>query len=428
MKIISITGSKGKTTITRIISEVIHILGNNTLRVDSDGHYINEIRKSSRSDSLNLFNKRYPTVCPGKYLIAMKDFYPDFTAILETSIGSSESVGMGYDRHDIGIFTNVYFSHIDKEVKDRKSQSQLAERKSFAFSEIGKNGIAIFNADDKHVCSQLGKISDKRNITLLPVGLEFSSFNKNRHLKNGGKIITLKENYIVVDSQRETIKTVNINRVSWTFGGKYLPAIFNLMFAIGGIYAWNNGKMDKNTLSLIENYRFKSDSGRLALFKNKEGVRIIVDFAHERQSLKEIAKLGERLKKNRRKNRLIGVLRMDPSVNDDSILGTGKHIATDFEEFIIYDKFDRKNKDYFKKWPKRKVGETADILLKGILAKRKRGCAEKIIVEKEAIQRASKKARNGDVVVVIRGDDPARTIRDVKKIFNAKPTKNYAKT
>jgi cyanophycin synthetase len=425
MKIISITGSKGKTTVARIISEVVQLLGNNTLRVDSEGHYINEIQNSSRADSLNLFNKRYPTVCPGKYLITMKDFYPAFTAILETSIGSSESVGLGYDFHDIGIFTNVYFSHIDKEVKGRKNQAQLAERKSFAFSEIGKNGIAVFNADDKNVCSQLSKISGKRKITLLPVGLNFKSFNKNRHLKNGGKIITLKENYIVVDSQRETIRTVDINRVPWAFGGKYLPAIFNLMFAIGGIYAWDNGRLDKNTLSLIEKYSFKSNSGRLALFKSGEGVKIIIDFAHERQSLKEIAKLGEILKKNRKKNRLIGVLRMDPSVNDNSILETGKHIATDFDEFIIYDKFDRKNKDYFKKWPKRKVGETADILLRGVLTKRKRICAEKIIVEKEAIRRASQKAKNGDVVVIIRGDDPTRTIRDVKKIFNAKPTKHY---
>lgn len=46
MKIISITGTKGKTTVSRILDHVIHSLGETTLRVDTDGHFINEKQKA----------------------------------------------------------------------------------------------------------------------------------------------------------------------------------------------------------------------------------------------------------------------------------------------------------------------------------------------------------------------------------------------
>ena len=93
MKIISITGTKGKTTVTRVLSYVLHRLGENTLRVDTDGHYINELQKSTLTDSKNIFSL-VPTVCPGKYLLDMRKYCPSYTAILETAIGSSGKGGL----------------------------------------------------------------------------------------------------------------------------------------------------------------------------------------------------------------------------------------------------------------------------------------------------------------------------------------------
>jgi len=98
MKIISITGTKGKTTVTRALSEIIYKSGENVLRVDTDGHYINEKRKSTLEDSKKLF-MLVPTVCPGKYLLDVKKYFPDFTAVFETAIGSSGSAGLGYGLH-----------------------------------------------------------------------------------------------------------------------------------------------------------------------------------------------------------------------------------------------------------------------------------------------------------------------------------------
>ena len=130
MKIISITGTKGKTSVARIIDYVLRNSNKTTLRVDNDGHYINGKRKSTLDDSINFFGKT-PSVCPGKYLITMKRYFPDFTAILECSIGSAGE-GLGYRFHDVGIFTNVYFDHIKKE-KGIKTRRDLANRKSFIF-------------------------------------------------------------------------------------------------------------------------------------------------------------------------------------------------------------------------------------------------------------------------------------------------------
>jgi cyanophycin synthetase len=217
MKIFSITGTKGKTSITRLLSYLLHALGENVLRVDSEGHLVNEVKQSTFGDSIHLFGNLAPTVCPGKYLITMKDFYPAFVAVMESSISCGQE-GLGYKNHQIGIFTNVYRDHITGR-PGRKNQKDLAKAKNFVFQKIATNGFALFNADDNYVCSQLKTIPKEKNVTLLPVGINFSFFNLKKHLSGGGEIVTLENNFVVIKSEKETKKIININLVPWTFAG-----------------------------------------------------------------------------------------------------------------------------------------------------------------------------------------------------------------
>ena len=415
MKTICITGTKGKTTVTRALASMLHHIGETTLRVDTDGHYINEKQRSTLQDSKNLFDKA-PTVCPGKYLIEMKGYYPDFTAILETAVGSHGINGLGYSFHSMGIFTNVFEDHIGfGSIKTRKD---LAEAKSFVFSRISDNGVAVFNADDEYVCKQLDRISGK-NVKLFPVGIHFDSFDSENHLKNGGQLFTCEEGTIVVKTSNSTKKIVEVSEIPWTFDGLFKPSIYNLMLVLGGIDGLGYDITSNMVRRALRKYQPDKEGGRLTLFHAKNGTKILLDYAHEKYSLLEIAKLARQICTGR----VIGVLRLAPDRTNEAIIETGKYISREYDYSIIYDKIDGvRRKDYFGKNTKvkRGVGEVSSLFLKGITEAGESILAEQIVLEEDAIKKASKVAREDDVVIVIAGDNKKDTIQYIKKYFEVK--------
>jgi UDP-N-acetylmuramyl tripeptide synthase len=417
MKIIAITGTKGKTTITRALSYVISRQGEKTLRVDTDGYYINEKQRGNLSESLKLFGL-VPTVCPGKYLIAMKKSFPDFTAILETALGCSRRAGLGYASHNIGIFSNVLEDHLGS-TKRLKKRSDIAKAKQFIFTAVKKNGTLIFNADDKHVCSQLKYIPKSSLVTLLPIGLKFRFFDLKKHLSLGGQAITIKDACVIIKTKEKIKKIINPSEISWTFNGAFQPSLYNLMFILGGIYAYTNNKITKKQLADLKKYKLAKFGGRLTILENKKtNVKIIIDFAHEKYSLVEIGKLAKKLSTRK----TIGIVRLAPDRTSKMLFETGQFIANSFDDLIVYDKIDGINRKVYKGHdliPDRHPGDISKIFLEGILSKKTSGRAEQIIIEESAIKKAATLASSGDIVVVICGKDHKKTIGYVKKYFNA---------
>lgn len=417
MKIIAITGTKGKTTITRALSHIITRQGEKTLRVDTDGYYINEKQQGTLLESVRLFGL-VPTVCPGKYLITMKKSQPNFTAILEESLGCSRPPGLGYANHDIGIFSNVLEDHLGA-TKRLKKRSDIAKAKRFIFTAIGKNGTLVFNADDKYVCSQLKYVPESTMATLLPIGFKFNFFDLKKHLLSGGQAITIEDGHIVIKTKNETKKIINPAEISWTFGGVFQPSLYNLMLVLGGLLAHANGKITRDHLSELKKYKLSPFGGRLTILANKKTkVKILVDFAHEKYSLMEVGRLAQKLAGRK----TIGVVRLAPDRTNKMLFETGQFIANSFDNFIVYDKIDGIEKTIYKghgQIPTRNIGDISKIFLDGILSKKRTGEAKQIIIEEDAIKNAASLARAGDVVVVICGKDHKKTINHVKKHFKA---------
>lgn len=417
MKIIAITGTKGKTTVARALSHLIAKQEEKTLRVDTDGYYINEKQQGSLSDSIKL-SGHVPTICPGKYLIEMKKFFPNFTAILEAAIGCSRRGGLGYSHHDIGIFTNVLEDHLGA-TKRLKKRSDIAKAKQFIFTAIKKRGTIIFNADDRYVCSQLKNIPRSAKVNLLPVGFNFKFFDLEKHLKNNGKALTIKNDFVVIESKNATKKIIAPSEISWTFNGTFRPSLYNLMFVLGGLFAYTNKKITREILTALKKYRLDKFGGRLTMLENKKkNIKIIIDFAHEKYSLAEVGGLAKKLSARK----TIGIVRLAPDRTNKMLFETGRFIANKFDYLIVYDKIDGLEKKLYKGVgliPDRHIGDISRIFLKGILSKKTVRQAEQIIVEENAIKKAALLAKTGDVVVVICGKNHKKTISHVKKYFQA---------
>lgn len=417
--IISVTGTKGKTTTVAVVADVLRTLEKNVLKVDTTGHFVNGERRSTLDDSKAIW-RLVPTVCPGRYLwefFSNPALQDNGVAVLEAALGSSAVSGLGYRYHKVGVFLNVFEDHIGS--SDRiQSKADIARAKQFIFARVQDGGYAAFNADDELVVDRLSVLPKEHDVTLIPFGLTFEHFDITAHLANGGVALTVngQKEIVLRKSDGDTVM-LDLKNIPWTFGGAFTPSVWNILAAMSAVYGYFDGTVPQGTRQAFEAVRLDPYGGRLTLFENKAGVKILADYAHEKISLGMVAKLAHT--QTAGDGKVIGVVRLAHDRSDDLMRETGELIAPEYDQFVVYDKIDgywRKPLQKSKRFPE-VAGRTSEVLSEAI--RRVNPNVERIIREDEAIERAAKIAKPGDVVVVIVNDDIKRSIEFIKKSFKA---------
>lgn len=431
MKKITITGTKGKTTISNVLAQVLCQFEGKVLNVDTNGAFLNGKLVISKSQSQLIWDV-VPTVSPGRFLYLLNDTdlqnsdglnhaNSKGVAILEASLGCGTLSGLGYYGHDVGVFTNVYEDHLGSR-PDLNNRSDIGKSKNFIFSRINRGGYAVFNADDDVVCSNI--VHCKEGVNLIPFGVDFKHFNLAEHLDDGGVALTARETKVVLLSSNSQKVLFDYADISWMFKGKFTPSIYNLLAIVGALMGYNDGTMSNQLIESVKKSRLDPKGGRLTLLKNKDNVTILADYAHEKQSLKSVAELAHKLKEND-ENQVIGVVRLTWDRTEDLIKDTAKHISKSYDSFVVYDKIDgywRKPSDRFRTNQRQftqEVGKISKILAEALLENCGHDKVARLLREDEAVVEASKQAKSGDVVVVIVNDNIERSIDFIKESFDA---------
>ena len=419
---IIITGTKGKTTVAYLVDQILMCLGKNTIRVDTTGHFVNGTRKSTLEESKEIWNL-VPTVCPGRFLWELKSFSEkerkNTVAILESSLGSSNSPGTGIAFHNVGVWTNVLEDHLGSTAR-LKTRKDIANAKDFVFDRIGDNGFAVFNACDKLVCSKTNLIKD--NCTKIPFVFKQDEvyFSLDEHFDNGGVAFILKGSKIFKKTKNDETFVYDATNLPWTFNGYFLPSLINLMCAVATIYAVYRGKIPDNLSEAIDTVRLDPYGGRLTVLRAANGATIIADYAHEKESLVTIGKLARKLAKGK-KGKTIGVVRLAYDRTDELIDKTGQAVGKVFDSLVVYDKID----GYWRK-PKRvqstskfiqEIGRISSLLGKAIQKTNQNVTI--ILREDEALEYTAKTAGPNDVVIVIVNDDAKRSVDWIREKFKA---------
>jgi len=417
LPIISVTGTKGKTTTVNLLADILHRMNHNTLHVDTTGHSVNLVKKSDLKDSKEVWGFKTPSIAPGRYLgefITNPELKENGVAILESAFSSARR-GLGYRDHKVGVFLNVFEDHIDPN-SWISSQQELAEAKSFVFSHLSNNGWAVFNADDSYVCGVLNRLPEDQVSNLIPCGFEFSAFDIQSHLQNGGVAITVRNQKIVLLRADKEVTLCELERIPWTFNGTFLPSVWNLMHTCGALIGFYDGSIPEHLQSVIEATQLPEEKGRLLVLQEEGRPTIIADYAHEKVSLEAVAKLGRSLLKG---GQLIGVVRLNHERSDELIKETGHVIGEMYDTLVVYDKIDghwrQPVESTIKRYPQ-VIGRTSEILAQAI--KERNGNTTRIVREDEAIEYAASIATPQDVVVVIVNDDVERSIGFVKSAFD----------
>jgi len=204
--IIAITGTNGKSTITRLLTRIYRNAGYNVGACSTYGVTYNE-KLVSRTDDASGLGAWRAARCSNVDLL-----------VLEVARGGLARWGLGFRKCTVGIVTNVYEDHLGFE--GIHTMEQMAELKSAVPRATEKNGTIVLNADDPLVKGMAQKSKAKSiYFTLAKDCKEFDNifyvngshiWKKNREIEE--RIIDVREIPITLNGER-TFNVVNVMAV-----------------------------------------------------------------------------------------------------------------------------------------------------------------------------------------------------------------------
>jgi cyanophycin synthetase len=390
--ILSVTGSNGKTTTVRMIAHILKGMGHKVGMTTTDGIYIDE-RLVKRADASG----------PKSALMVLQNPRVDM-AVFEVARGGILREGLGYDRNDVAVVTNVTGDHLG--LKDVHTIKQLAAVKRVLVEAVPRSGAAVLNADDENVAEMRKHTSG----TVIFFSMQEENELVERWVRRGGKAVVLQRHpngeMMVIREGRRTMPIGWVHQLPSTFEGRARIMVANSLAAAAAAHAAGAHLHDIRAGLRSFTTSIYQDPGRLNLYE-LNGVKVIIDYAHNPAGLEGVGDFVERMtaavavgsppgSASWSANLRMAVIATPGDRRDEDMRELGRVAAKYFDDLII-----REDKN-----PRgRKRGETADFVMEGVREAQRTGhsragSAEIVLDEMEAARRALNRARPGDLVVL----------------------------
>ena len=275
--VVSITGTNGKSTVTRLTTHILVRAGRRVGTTTSDGVLVNE-RMVEAGDWTG----------PGGawQILGRSDLD---VGVLETARGGLVLRGMGYESNEVGVLTNVSSDHLD--LQGIHTLPELAEVKSTVVRVTKPDGWCVLNADDPHVAALASRVRGRVALfTLVPGG----SARVRRHAAagTGGRGYAVDGGTIVELAGGRSHPIIEVRRVPITIGGVARHNVANALAAAAA--ARGLGLTIDQVADGLADFRPSSDlaPGRLNLFRVGSTI-VIVDFAHNEAGVAAVLDVAE---------------------------------------------------------------------------------------------------------------------------------------
>lgn len=366
--VISVTGTNGKTTTTRLISHVLKSMGYKVGMTSTEGTYIDgECIENGDNSGYN----------SAKTVLLNKDVE---IAVLETARGGMIRKGLAYDLADVAVITNITEDHIGIDGID--DMEELSKVKALVGEAVKKEGYVIINADDEWSIKILERI--KNNKIFFSMNMENELIKK--AIDEGGTAIYIKDNYLYANNNKREYKIIAIRNIPITLNGVLEFNTQNAMAACGALIGMGVDycmiAKGLKSFKLNENYNL----GRFNIY-DLNGVKVILDYGHNIEGYRAVLKCVDKIKDKR----ITGVIGIPGDRKDNMALSIGKLCSRYMDRIYIKEDKDRRG---------RKKEEMAKLLEKGIILSEEKRFYKIILDEKEALKEALKTSLEGDIVVV----------------------------
>jgi cyanophycin synthetase len=392
--IISVTGTNGKTTVTRMIS---HILKENNLNVGTtttDGIYLNG-EEITRGDTTGPVSAR--TILSDRSVEV---------AVLETARGGILRRGLGFDWADVGVITNISEDHIGQD--GIESIDDLIRVKALIAERVIPGGTLIVNADDPNSLSVL----ERDKVKNIEKRIVFFSLDENnpviqKHLSENGTAFIAAQNSIIEAKGSERYTIMKIDSIPAAMNGLAEFQISNVLAAVAACSAYG---LPVRNLSFIRTFQNDANNpGRNNLYRVGEGY-VLIDYGHNSAAFSAICKMTSQLR-DKTVTGIIGV----PGDRDDRIIEEAARIAAKgFHRIIIKEDKDLRG---------RKSGEVARLLCETVTSEAPDRSCEIVLDEVEGFEKALGEMRENEVIVIFY--DKLEPIMEILESYSARPVVNF---
>jgi cyanophycin synthetase len=369
MPIVSVTGTNGKTTTTRLIAHILSLKGHNVGMTTTGGIYVNNkcIHKGDTTGYLSAM-----TLLTNKEIDA---------AVLETARGGLIKKGLAYDLADVAVITNITEDHLG--IDGINTLEDLSYVKALVGEAVKNNGYVVMNADDQMSKTIVGRM--KANIIFFSMDKDNSLLREN--VNKGGYGVYPYNGYIYVEKDGNGVPLSKINNINITLKGKLKYNIQNAMAACAALIGLGvDYSIIRKGLTSFQCDE-EQNPGRFNMY-NVNGATVILDYGHNIEGYKAVLE-GAKAIKHRK---FIGVIGVPGDRLDSNILQVGNIAGSYFDNIYIKEDEDKRG---------RKTGEVAGLLEKGVLASGFNPKNMNIVLnEVEALETAIDKAMPGDVIII----------------------------
>ncbi|MCO5167008.1 MAG: cyanophycin synthetase [Planctomycetes bacterium] len=370
--IAAITGTNGKTTVTRLTAQMVAQQGVTVGMTTSTGVFVGGERVSE-GDCAGPRSARAVLCDPAVEV-----------AVLETARGGILRGGLAYDWSTVGVITNVHPDHLGQD--GLESLEDLLHVKALVAERVREGGAIVLGADDPILARLPGEPRLRRlRRELVWVTMEPERPLVRRHLAGGGRACLLRDGWLVEASDGREERVVRAADVPLSFGGTAEFQVQNALFALAAARALGASRED--CAAGLRAFDVRRDNAGRANLYDVDGVAVLVDYGHNPEAFRAVGRMVSRWEVAR-----AACVASAPGDRADWLIEEcGRVLGRAFSRVIVREDEDRRG---------RPSGVVARLLREGVQRAAPGRECQVLLEEQAAVEQALRDARPGDLVVV----------------------------
>lgn len=370
--VVAVTGTNGKTTVTRLIAHLLTASGLRCGMTNTDGVYVDG-RQTDSGD------------CSGPKSARNVLMHPDVdAAVFEVARGGVLREGLGFDRCQVAVVTNVGSGdHLG--LNYITTVEDLAVLKRVIVQNVAPTGYAVLNAADPIVAAMA---------PTCPGNVIFFAADRHHplmatHRAQGKRTVYVDGNTIVA-AEGAWRERVSLQHIPLTRGGSIGFQVENVMAALAA--AWAVGLKWETLKSGLAS--FVSDAhnapGRFNVMDYK-GATVIADYGHNPDAMRALVAAVDTMPASKGQRRSVVISgagdRRDSDIRDQTII-----LGKAFDDVLLYQDAAQRG---------RADGEVMALLREGLAGASRTTRIDEIRGEFVAIDTALERLQPGDLCLIL---------------------------
>ena len=368
--VIAVTGTNGKTTTVRMIGHVLSQAGLRVGMATTDGVFSGGALVCDADAS-----------GPRSAEMVLDDTTVE-AAVLETARGGILRGGLGYDRADVAVITNITADHLGSDGVD--DMTELIHVKALVAEEVRAGGTVVLNADDPAVAALADRPAVRRND---PVIRYFSQQPGHpvleRHKRAGGLAYEVSDGELVEMEGGRRRPLIGVAELPGAFGGRAAHLVANALAAVAACRAAGCSAKDIRR-GLATFTPVAANPGRANVYRAGE-VPVIMDYGHNAAALDATGAMITKVWGGEP----AAAVTLPGDRRDDLVTETAEAIAAWFGKVVVYEDSDKRG---------RRPGEMQELIGAAMRRVRPDIAWEPAAGPQEALRRAVTLAGGGPVL------------------------------